>query len=45
MRAMEKLILLAALISAILAMAQLPDWPRERPQASARSGRSHRGFD
>jgi hypothetical protein len=45
MCAMEKLILLAALISAILAMAQFPNRPRERPLASARSGRSDQGFD
>lgn len=31
---MEKIILLAILISAILTMAQFPDWPRDRRVAS-----------
>jgi hypothetical protein len=42
---MEKMILLAALIGAILAMAQFPDRPHQRPLASAEPGRSYRGFD
>jgi hypothetical protein len=42
---MEKIILLVALIGAILAMAQFPDRPHERPLASAEPGRSDRAFD
>jgi hypothetical protein len=42
---MEKIILLVALISAILAMAQFPDRPHERPLASTELGPSDHSFD
>ena len=45
MCAMEKIVLLAALISAILAMAQFPDWPHQHPRASAEAGPSNDSFD
>jgi hypothetical protein len=42
---MEKIVLLAALISAILAMAQFPDWPHQHSRASAEAGPSNDSFD
>jgi len=42
---MEKIILLVAFVSAILAMAQFPDWPHERPLASVEPGRPDYRFD
>jgi hypothetical protein len=41
---MEKIVLLAALISAILAMAQFPDGLHKRPLASAKPKRRNHSF-
>ena len=41
---MEKIILLATLISAILAMAQFPDGLTVRPLTNTKTRRRHRGF-
>jgi len=45
MSAMEKIILLVAVISAILAMAQFPDRSHEGPLASAEPGPLDHSFD
>ena len=41
---MEKIVLLAVLIGAILAMAQFPDGLNMRPLANAKTRRRDRGF-
>jgi hypothetical protein len=41
---MEKIVLLATLISAILAMAQFPDGLTARPLTNAKTKRRRRGF-